>query len=144
MPETDTETRQPAVGIIATVIIMAISLAFISLFQLSTFTGWVAYCVECLIPMQIVIGVTWAAKHPQFAASRSQPAKGLLLVIITLLAGLITAVLFFYTVNGGINPPTPFLMQFTVILVLSTFAGAIIWGGWPFMNMIRNPVLAGL
>jgi hypothetical protein len=144
MADTTNETRQPAVGIIATVIIMAISLAFISLFQLSTFTGWVAYCIECLIPMQIVIGITWATKHPQFAAGKTQPAKGLWLLAITLIAGLITGVLFFYTVNGGVNPPTPFLMQFTVILVLSTFAGAIIWGGWPFMNMIKSPVLAGM
>lgn len=138
------ETKQPAAGIVATIVIMAISLAFISMFELSTFTGWVAYCIECLIPMQIVIGITWATKHPQFAATRSQPAKGILLLLITLLAGAITGALFFYTVNGGINPPTPFLMMFTVILVLSTFAASIIWGGWPFMNMIRNPIAAGL
>lgn len=144
MPETVNETKQPAVGIIATVIIMAISLAFISLFQLSTFTTWVAYCIQCVIPMQIVIGVTWATKHPQFAAAKNQPAKGLLLLLITVVAGLITGVLFYYTVNGGVNPPTPFLMQFSVILVLSTFAGAIIWGGWPFMNMIKSPVVAGI
>jgi hypothetical protein len=138
------DTKQPAAGIIATLIIMAISLAFISLFELSTFTGWVAYCIECVIPMQIVIGVTWATKHPRFAAARAQPAKGLLFLLVILLAGLVTGVLFFYTVNGGISPPTPFLMMFIIIVVLSTFAGAIIWGGWPFMNMIKNPVAAGV
>lgn len=138
------ETRQPAAGIIATLIIMAISLAFISLFQLPTFTGWVAYCIECMIPMQIVIGITWATKHPRFAASQSQPTKGLLLALITVVAGAITGVLFFYTVNGGINPPTPFLMMFTVILVLTTFTASIIWGGWPFMNTIKSPVAAGI
>ncbi|MDP9054730.1 MAG: hypothetical protein M3N93_10590 [Acidobacteriota bacterium] len=138
------ETKQPAAGIIATVIVMAISLAFISLFRLSTFTGWVAYCIQCLIPMQIVIGVTWATKHPRFAAARNQPAKGLLLILVAVLAGAATAALFFFTVNGGINPPTPFLMMFIIVVVLSTFSGAIIWGGWPFMNMIKNPVAAGL
>jgi hypothetical protein len=144
MPDTVNETKQPAVGIIATVIIMAISLAFISLFQLTTFTGWVAYCIQCLIPMQIVIGVTWATKHPQFAATKTQPAKGIILTLITILVGAITALLFLYTVNGGLSAPTPFLMQFSVILVLTTFAAAIIWGGWPFMNMIKSPVAAGL
>ncbi len=138
------ETRQPAAGIIATLFIMAISLAFISLFQLSTFTGWVAYCIECMIPMQIVIGITWATKHPHFAASQSQPMKGLLLASLTIVVGAITGALFFYTVNGGINPPTPFLMMFTVILVLTTFTASIIWGGWPFMNTIKSPVAAGL
>lgn len=138
------ETKQPAVGIIASVIIMAVSLGFISLFELSTFTGWVAYCIECVIPMQIVIGITWATKHPAFAASKSQPVKGILLLLVTILAGLVTGALFFYTVNGGINPPTPFLMQFIIIVVLTTFAASIIWGGWPFMNMIKNPIAAGI
>src|SRR5580704_9178380 len=138
------ETKQPAAGIIASVIIMAISLAFISLFELSTFTGWVAYCIECLIPMQIVIGITWATKHPHFAGSRSQPAKGILLGLVTLVAGVITGALFFYTVNGGINPPTPFLMMFIIIVVLTTFAASIMWGGWPFMQMIKSPVAAGI
>jgi len=138
------DTKQPAVGIISTVLIMAVSLAFISFFELSTFTGWVAYCIECMIPMQIVIGVTWATKHPQFAATRRQPAKGLMLASITIVAGLITGILFLYTINGGVSAPTPFLGMFTVTLVLSTFAGAIIWGGWPFMNMIKSPVAAGL
>jgi hypothetical protein len=138
------ETKQPAVGIIASVIVMAISLAFISLFHLSTFTGWVAYCIECMIPMQIVIGVTWATKHPQFAATRNQPTKGILLALVTVLAAIVTGALFFYTVNGGINPPTPFLMQFIIIVVLTTFAATIMWGGWPFMTMIKNPIAAGV
>ena len=138
------ETKQPAAGIIATIIIMAISLAFISLFELPTFTGWVAYLIECLIPMQIVIGITWATKHPQFAATRTQPAKGILLALLSVVAGAITCVLFLYLINGGFQAPTPFLGMFTVILVLTTFAGSIIWGGWPFMNMIKNPVAAGL
>lgn len=138
------EPKQPTAGIIATVIIMVISLAFISLFDLSTFTGWVAYLIECMIPMQIVIGITWATKHPQFAATRSQPAKGLILALLSIVAGAITAVLFLYLINGGIKAPTPFLGMFTVILVLSTFSGAIIFGGWPFMNMIKSPVAAGL
>ena len=137
-------SKQPAAGIIATLIIVAISLAFISLFELSTFTGWVAYCIECVIPMQIVIGITWATKHPHFAASRSQPAKGILLILVTIIAGLITGALFFYTVNGGINPPTPFLMMFIIVVVLSTFAASIMWSGWPFMTMIKSPVAAGI
>ncbi len=150
MPENQKpETRpvsphQPAAGLIATAVIVAISLAFISLFELSTFTGWVAYCIECVIPMQIVIGITWATKHPRFAAARSQPARGVLLALVTLVAGVVTGALFFYTVNGGINPPTPFLLMFIIIVVLTTFAASIMWGGWPFMSMIARPVPAGL
>ena len=46
--------------------------------------------------------------------------------MITIVAGLITGVTFLYLINGGIKAPTPFLAQFTVILVLSTFSGAIL------------------
>ena len=137
------DTRQPAAGIIATFFIMAIALAFISFFELSTFTGWVAYSIQSMIPMQIVIGVTWATKHPQFAATRSQPMKGILLALLSVVVGAVTAVLFLYLINGGIKPPTPFLGMFSVILVLTTFSAAIIWGGWPFMNVIKSPVAAG-
>ena len=34
--------KQPAVGIVSTLVIAAIALSFISLFSFATFTGWVA------------------------------------------------------------------------------------------------------
>ncbi len=42
--------------------------------------GWVAYFLLCVIPMQIVVAVTWGP-NPGFVAGRSQPAKGLLLTL---------------------------------------------------------------
>lgn len=136
-------TKQPTAGIISTIVVMAISLAFISLFKLNTVTGWVAYSIQSLIPIQIVIGIMWGAKHPQFAGACNQPAKGILLLLVSLIVGAATGVFFFYTVGGGIAPPTPFLMMFSVILVVSTFMTTIVWGGWPFMKLIPNPLLGG-
>ena len=38
--------KQPALGIVASVLVMAISLGFVSLFALPTFTTWVAYLTD--------------------------------------------------------------------------------------------------
>ena len=63
--------KQPALGITATALVIAVALGFISLFDFATFSGWVTYCMISMIPMEIVVGVTWATNHPGFAATRS-------------------------------------------------------------------------
>ncbi len=62
--------KQPVLGIVATIIVMAVSLALISFFDFPTFAGWVSYSLMCLIPMQIVVGVTWGTNQPSFAAKQ--------------------------------------------------------------------------
>src|SRR5437667_12198589 len=81
--------KQPVLGIIATIIVMAVSLAFISFFDFPTFAGWVSYGLMCLIPMQIVVGVTWGTNQPSFAAKQRQPLKGALLLLTTAVVGAI-------------------------------------------------------
>ena len=56
------DLKQPAIGIAATAIVIAISLGFISLFDFPTFSGWVAYFLLCVIPIQIVMVVTWGTR----------------------------------------------------------------------------------
>lgn len=122
---------------------MAISLSFISLFSFGAFTGWVAFFIQCMIPMQIVIGVTWGARHPGFA-QLGQPAKGLLLILLSILVGAVFCAILFFTVGGRVSPPAPMPIMFTIIFVLSTFWLAIMWGNWPFSVLFKNPVASGL
>ncbi|HEV3330268.1 MAG TPA: hypothetical protein VG096_04760 [Bryobacteraceae bacterium] len=136
--------KQPALGIVASVLVMAIALGFVSLFDLPQFTGWVAFLLICLIPMEIVVGITWGCQNPGFAARRQQPAKGILLVMLTLAVGVIVAAVHHRTVGGQISPPAPMLAMCMIISVLTTFWLAIMWGGWPFTKVIKNPVAAGL
>ena len=135
--------KQPVVGIVAALVVMAISLAFISMFSFGTFTGWVAFFIQCMIPMQIVIGVTWGTKHPTFA-QRGQPIKGLLLILLSLIAGVIVSFAIWTTIGGRVNPPAPMPIMFTIVSVLTTFWLSIMWGGWPFNVMFKSPVAAGL
>jgi len=135
--------KQPAAGIVATIIMVAISLGFISLFDFPTFAGWVAYFLLCLIPIQIVAAVTWGG-NPSFAARRGQPAKGAVLILVTLVVGAIVAAVYFVAVGGSMNPPTPMLTMCTIVSVIVTFWAAIMWGGWPFTAFIKSPEAAGL
>jgi hypothetical protein len=136
--------KQPTLGIIAAVIVMAIALGFISLFSFPTFAGWVSFCLICCIPMQVVTAVVWGCNQPRFAAQCSQPLKGILLVLVPLAVGVVVAVVHYATVGGRVSPPPPMAAMCLITSVLFTFWLAIMWGGWPFTAIIKNPVGAGL
>jgi hypothetical protein len=136
--------KQPALGITGTILVIIVSLGFISIFPLISFTTWIAFATTSLIPMLIVISVSWKAKHPQFAARHSQPAKGGLFVLLVLAAGIAVAPAHFFTVGGSISPPTPMLSMCIITTVIIAFWMAIIWGGWPFFTLVKKPVVAGL
>src|SRR5579862_5867957 len=136
--------KKIVVGTVATAVVIAISLGFISLFSFPTFTGWVSYYLLCIIPMEIVASVTWGTQHPNFAGTLAQPAKGLSFVFLCLLAGLVIAPLQFVMAGGAIPRPTPMLVMCTIVSVIITFWLAIMWGGWPFTKVIKNPLMAGL
>ena len=81
--------KQPVLGILATVLIMAIRLGFISLFDYTKFSGVVSCFLISLIPMEIVMGVIWGMKQPRFAAERSQPVRGILFAVIARSPGVV-------------------------------------------------------
>src|SRR5579875_3150665 len=121
--------KQPALGITASLVVMVVSLGFVALFAAPTFMGWVSYLTICFIPIEVIAGVIWGCKQPAFAAARPQPAKGVMLVLVCLVVGAIVAAVHFVTVAGSIGPPPPMALMF---------------GGWPFVQLIKNPVAAGL
>jgi hypothetical protein len=123
---------------------MVASLAFISLFEFPIFASWVTYLMICLIPMQIVVGVTWGANQPAFAAGQKQPLKGMLLTALTIVAGAIVAPAYLSLAGGNITPPGPVPSHAIIVSVVVTFWAAIIWGGWPFRALIKSELAAGL
>jgi hypothetical protein len=135
--------RQPVLGIAASVFIIIVSMVVISLFDFPTFAGWVSYGLICIIPMEIVIGITWGTNHPRFAASQAQPVRGMLLVLTTFVVGVIVGVVHFYTVGGGVSPPNPVVIQCLIVSVVVAFWLVVMWGGWPF-SLIKSPLASGL
>src|SRR5271157_3782419 len=136
--------KQPGLGILSSILVIGVSLGFISVFSLAAFTTWVAYGMICFIPMVIVITATWGTRHPVFAARHSQPARGILFVLPVLAAGVLVALAHFVTVGGRISPPSPMLSMCIITTVVIAFWLAIMWGGWPFNALTKSPVWAGL
>jgi tryptophan-rich sensory protein len=135
--------KQPALGIVATALIIAVSFGFISLFDFSTLGSWVIFVMAAIIPMEIVIGVMWGA-NPGFVSSRPQPLKGILLVVVNIAVGVIVGAICHAVVGGAIAPPVPILVLFGIVSVVVTFWLAIMFGGWPFNTLIKSPVGAGI
>jgi hypothetical protein len=136
--------KQPVLGIFATVLIVAVSLGFISLFTFGQFAGWVATFLLCVIPMELVMGVTWGLKQPGFAAQQAQPLRGILFSLVALVAAAVVALAHWTGVGGSVGPPSPMFTQCMIASVVVMFTMAIMWGGWPFTALIKNPIAAGL
>jgi len=132
---------QPLLGLVATALVVAVSLAYLTLFEFGTFVGWVAFVMLCMIPAQIVTVVI--APNPPFAVGRPQPVRGLILLAMTLAAAVVIAPVVLQLVGEGVSPPGPIPSQFAVIVVPTTFFLAIAFGGWPFTKMTRNAGAAG-
>ena len=136
--------KQPGLGVVATILVMAIALGFVSLFSFPTFAGWVAYFLLCVIPIQIVMAVTWRTEQPRAAAKAPQPMRGLLLTLFSLVVGIVVATLALRFVGAAVTPPAPILAHWVIVSVPVTFWAAIMFGGWPFTKLLKNPLLAGL
>ena len=135
--------RQPVLGLVASAIGIVAALAFISLFDIPTFLGPVAFYMLCLVPFQVMAVVVWGA-NPFFLEKLSQPAKGAALLVLTLVAGAVIAPIALRVVGEGIAPPGPIPSHFAVIVVPTTFFLAIVWGGWPFNLFGGDPVFSGV
>ena len=136
--------KQPVLGIAAAVLVMAVSLAFISIFDFPVFGSWVAYLMICIIPAQIMIGVTWGTNRPEFATKQRQPIRGLLQAALTIAAGAIVAPTYLAIAGGNLTPPGPVPSHAIIVSVIITFWATIIFGGWPFKTLFKNEIAAGL
>jgi hypothetical protein len=133
---------QPGLGIAASLVAIAISLAFIAPFDFPSFAGNVTFFTLCLIPMQVMAVVLWAA-NPPFLARLGQPAKGLALLALTVVVAAAVFPLALQVAGDGVSPPGPIPAHFVIIAVPTTFYLCIIFGGWPFTTIFKNPVVAG-
>jgi hypothetical protein len=128
--------EQPILGIVATCVIIPLSLAFISLFDWPTFGGWVAYSLMCAIPATIVAGATGIRKVSALKRLR-QPIHGCVLLAGAAIIAVLVGVIHFVAVGGGVSPLLPMASQCITVSIPVTFWMSIVWGGWPFI-LIRN------
>ncbi len=135
--------RQPLLGITATALVIAVSLAFVGLFDWPTFRDWVSFFLICTIPFAFVAGPFWKGEHPRVLRALPQPWQGLALLAVALMVGAVVAVVLVATVGGGITPPSPMVAQCVIVSVPITFFLVVVWGGRPFTKL-TSPVLGGV
>jgi len=136
--------RQPAAGFASTALVVFFVLLVAYILRAGSFTGWFAYYVQCAIPPQIVLELIWRRYPPQFLTAYRQPLKGIAQIGAVLLFGGGFALLDFVAVGRSVPMPTPMLQIFTITAILTTLCLALSWRGWPFTELFRNPVAAGL
>lgn len=130
---------QPVLGLVASALVIAVALAYLSLFDFGTFVGWVAFFMLCLIPAQIVRVVL--APNPSHVPAR-QPARGLALLGENVFVAALVTFGVWWIVGEAASPPGPIPSHYAVIVVPTTFFLAIMFGGWPFTGMPK--IVGGL
>ena len=134
---------QPLLGVVASVIVMALALGYIALFAVPSFLGTVSFFMLGLIPMQIVTVVLWGA-NPSFTSTLKQPIKGIVLTLVSVVAAIVFYPIALRLAGEGVQPPGPIPSHYAVIVVPTTFYLAIMFGGWPFTSLFKNPLAAGI
>jgi hypothetical protein len=134
---------QPALGLAGTAIVIAISLGYIALWDFGSFNSWVAFFALSFIPLEVVTGVIWGG-NPPFVAGLRQPAKGIVLLVVTLVAGTVVSQLVYRTLGASQGDPGPMLAFFSICVIVTTFFWTIAFGGWPVTAVVKDPIAAGI
>lgn len=130
-------------GVIGIFLVLLIGAMFIFPFEHHFFTDWVGTAFMAATPMQIVIGLMWHNNKPDFVNKYSAPVKGLLLTLITIVAGVIVLGALLLLVSGG-HGITPMLVQYTIMTIVVTLWLLPIWQCWPVSLFTKDPVKMGL
>jgi hypothetical protein len=135
---------QPFCGIIATVAMLGLALAFAALFEFHTFTTWVGFLLLCTTPAQLVISIHGGARYPAFAARAPQPLQGIHFTLATVLIAAAAAAAALRLVGGGVTPPTPVALHFAIFAIVTTLWLVAVWQGWPVTLLTASPLGAGV
>lgn len=135
--------KQPALGVAASTLIVAISLVVVRLLGPDLFMGWASYALMCAIPFSVVVGVFWKGTEPAAIAGLGQPSRGIAYVALAAVVAAVVSLVHWQLRGGGLNPPVPMAVMTIITSVCTTFFLAIPLGGWPF-SLIKNKLAAGV
>jgi len=136
--------KQPILGVLATFLVVAVSLLISVSIAPITMIAWVTLLFVAMVPPQIVLTLALQGQHPAFIARLPQPLRGVAFCILTALIGLPIAAIANATLGGGITPPTPFANMFLILGVCVTLALVAPFQCWPFSAVFpKRPLLMG-
>jgi len=150
MSETSTAPAAPnnylRVGSLAILLVLAISSTVIitttQTMGTDFFINWLGTFLMCATPFQIMMAVVWRHEYPGFIAKVAQPAKGLVLTGLFLLAGVVFTPLLLYTFGQGVL--SPIYIHLIVLSVPTSLFVLIVFGSWPVSQFTSNPLIVGI
>lgn len=129
------------VGLISTVLIVAVALIIAALTGPTALTGTVAIFVLSCLSVQIVLGSVWSHRAGTALSARPRAVRGGILLAVTLVVGVVADLVFENTVGDGRGFNTPQIAMFSIVVVVTAFWLAIVFEGWPFVR-IPNRIAA--
>jgi hypothetical protein len=94
--------------------------------------------------VEVMMLALWRLERPRWMAAQAQPLRGILLTLVALIGGAVICAVSFELVGGGMSPPAPMVIQFTIVGVVMTFLVSIVWGGWPSNALVKGTTGAGI
>ena len=139
------QLNHPALGVLATFLVVALSLLISVSIAPMTMIAWITLLLVAMVPPQIVLTLALQGQHPASLARLPQPWRGVAFCILTVLVGLPIAAVANATVGGGIMPPTPFVNMFLILGVCVSLGLVAPFQCWPFSAIFpKRPLLMGV
>lgn len=135
--------KQPGLGIVATLIAIALSFVLIRAMGPGLFMGWASFVFMCALPFTIVVGGFWKGDEPKVIVRLRQPARGIVFLAVAAVIAAIVAIIHVSTRGGEISPPVPMAVMTIISSVVVAFFMTMVLGGWPF-SLIKNRLVGGI
>lgn len=133
--------KQPLLGGVSLVLIIAICLLIISSFSLEVFSSWISFLFMCCVPTQIICGLVWSCQYPKKVASLKQPYKGLAYLIMSIVGGFLLATIILYAVAQSPIAPGPQHNIFIILFITNMFWLVGVFQCQPFKMVFKNQFL---
>ena len=136
--------KQPWLGLAATVLVVAASLAFAVALTPAVEMGWATLILVAMVPTQILLTLFWHGEVPRSLGGLKQPGRGLAFIGLTVIVGLAVSVLSIVVLGGGEARPTPFVIMVLIITVPVTLWQAVLLDAWPWVLLTKSRVWQGV
>lgn len=131
-------------GVKSFTIILALVALILSSFEYNFFSTWVVFVFMCGVPVQLVMTMQMEMNYPRCIGRMSQPGKGIIMTIFTIVVAMTVASLLFYIVGHGVGPPQPMLIMYTIMSVVVTFWFIPVMDSWPLSKLTSHPLILGV
>jgi len=136
--------KQPELGVISTLLCIIFALGICALFTVDTFNSWVGFLAVAAIPGQIILALVWESNYPKILSRISQPCKGIALFAFMIIVGCISAAISMILIGGNVTPPSPILINFTILSVVITMWTVVAWQCWPMSAVSKHQGIIGI